>query len=114
MSIPPIIGYVVLSAFGIGLVASLVVAGWGQGNRPGARAGIFLGTILGIPAGLLTGTILWSFLEEASGMLAGISLFVGPLVGCFAGTLVVSLLMRELGVGLTAAGKKRRGGHPGH
>jgi len=105
MSIPPIIVYIVFAAFGIGFLSPLLVAWWGQRNRPGARAGIILGTILSIPAGLLTGTILWSYLEEASSMGAGISLFVGPVVGCFLGTLMVSLVMREVGVGIAAARK---------
>jgi len=105
MSIPPIVVYAVLAAFGIGLLSPLMVACWGQRDRPGARIGIILGTTLSIPAGLLTGTILWSYLEEASSMGAGISLFVGPVVGCFVGTLIVSLLMREVGVGIAAARK---------
>ena len=106
MFVPPIVVYIVLAAFGIGLLSPLVVAWWGQRNRPGARVGIIIGTILSIPAGLLTGTILWSYLEEASSMGAGISLFVGPLVGCFFGTLIVSLVMREVGVVIAAARKR--------
>ena len=107
MAIPSIIVYIVLAAFGIGLLSPLVVAGWGQRNRPGARAGILLGAIVSIPAGLLTGTIFWSFLEEASSMGAGVVLFVGPVVGCFVGTLIVSLVMREMGVGIASMRKRR-------
>ena len=110
MSIPPIIVYIVFAAFAIGLLAPLVVSWWGQRDRPGARTGILLGTLLSIPVGLLTGTFLWSYLEEASGMAEGISLFVGPLLGCFVGTLVVSIVMREVGVGI-ASRKNHRGGH---
>ena len=108
MAIPPIIGYIVFAAFAIGLLSPLVVAWWGQRDRLGARAGILLGTLLSIPAGLLTGTFLWSYLEDASGMAEGISLFVGPLVGCFVGTLVVSLVMREVGVRIAAGINHRR------
>lgn len=106
MSIPPIIFYAVFVAFGIGLLSPLVVAGWGQRDRPGARAGILCGTLLSIPAGLLTGTIFWSYLEEASSIAGEISLFVGPIVGCFVGTLAVSFVLREVGVAIAARHKQ--------
>ncbi len=44
---------------------------------------------------------------------AGVVLFVGPVVGCFVGTLIVSFVMREMGVGI-ASMRKRRSGHLVH
>ncbi|PAY18860.1 hypothetical protein CKO51_14205 [Rhodopirellula sp. SM50] len=108
MVIPPIIVYTVFAAFGVGLLLPLLVACWGQRDRPGARAGVILGVVFSIPTGLLSGAFLWSYLEEASTIPEGILLFFGPLLGCFVGTLVASLITREIGAGIAGRRIQRR------
>ncbi len=107
MSIPPSVGYVLLAAFGVGLLAPLALAAKGQSDRAGAITGICVGTVFSVPAGLLTGTIFWSMLEEAAGMPGELVLILGPLIGCFAGTYAVALITRETGASAAAAWKRR-------
>lgn len=64
MSIPPIIGSVVLLGSAVGLLSQLAPDDTGQNDRPSAMAGPFVGMQLSISTGLLTGVSIWRMFEE--------------------------------------------------
>lgn len=111
MAIPPIIGYIVLAGFALGILAPLFLAAIAQRRRPGAIAGVAAGSLLSIPAGLLCGMLFWSLLEEATPIPEGLLLFIGPLIGCFFGTFSIALLTREVGATVAATWDRHRKHH---
>lgn len=113
MFVPPIVIYIVAASFLTGILLPLVLGAWGQRGRSGAMLGVFGGSLLSVPAGLLSGSILWSLLEETSSMPEVVAMFVGPLLGCFVGTFVVTLIVRESAVWI-AANREQSRVVPGH
>ncbi|WP_149495418.1 hypothetical protein [Roseiconus lacunae] len=108
MFVPPIVIYIVAASFLTGILLPLVLGAWGQRGRPGVMLGVFGGSLLSVPTGLLSGSILWSLLEETSLMPEVVAMVVGPLVGCFVGTFVLTLIMREAAVWIAANRKHSR------
>lgn len=107
MYVPPILIYIVGASYLVGLLLPFVFAAWGQRGRSWALTGVFGGSLLSIPAGVLSGSIFWNYLAGPLG--DGVSMVVGPLMGCFFGTLVATLIIRELAVWIATVGTQRLG-----